>query len=333
MNRLVGRLSIVDAGRPSGVADDVLVSALDASRSERTYPVACRNLGRPCELSASILGAQLLARSQAQEIRARVEAVPLKGGDLAWTAYPSPDLRDMGDLDLLVRPAERLEADRVLRDLGYAAEVPPERLEGSTLRAALYEREGSVPVHLHWDLLNASWPRFMLRVDLDEVWREVRDGRLGGTHRFVSLCEHAMKHSYAELIHLTDLELASRGVDWDAVEDVAERWGLRGAVTMSLVLLRDLMGAESPGLGRFLNRPLGWAGRAFLALARRRRWNGLSGLAWLELCGGRRLKWAKEVLAPPGRGYRTTGRTRRLGRALGMAWSGLTSWPPGPRPR
>jgi hypothetical protein len=325
VNRLVGRLSMVGAGRPAGAADDALVRALEAARHERTYPVACRNLGRPCELFASILGAQLLARSQAEEIRARIEAVPLKGGDLAWTAYPAPELRDMGDLDLLVRPGERLEADRILRDLGYVPEIPPERFEGATMRAALYEREGALPVHLHWDLLNASWPRFMLRVDLDEVWREVRDGRLWAPHRFVSLCEHAMKHSYAELVHLTDLELASRGVDWDAVEDVADRWGLWGAVAMSLTLLRDLAGVESPGLERFLSRPLGWEGRAFLALARRRRWNGLSGLAWLELSGGRRWRWAGEVLAPRGGGYRTKGWTRRLGRALGMAWSGLTS--------
>ncbi len=333
MNRLLGALSLLGAPRhlPAGpVREDLL----RRSRLERTYPVVCRNLGLPCELSTSILGAQLLARSQAEEIRRSLEVVPLKGLDLAWQEYPSPDLRDMGDLDLLVRVSELGRADEVLRSLGYVPEFAPERLRSGTLRAALYEREGSLPVHLHWHLLNSSWPQFMFRVDMDEVWAGVHNGRLSPAHRFVSLCEHALKHSYAELIHLTDLDLVSRNLDWEAAADVAGRWGLTEAVAYALLLLRALAGRESEGLRRFGAGSIPWEGRLFLALARRHRWDGLSGLGLLSLARGRRLRFVRELFSPPDEssaGYRSRTVGKRLCRAAGMLWRGITS-PRGPCP-
>src|SRR6185436_3017519 len=126
----------------------------------------------------------------------------------------------------------------------------------------------SMPVHLHWHVTNASLPHFMYRVDADELWRDARGGELAPHHLLVTLCEHALKHSFAELIHLTDIELASHGVDWNLVAETSRRWGLEHAVYYSFALLRDLCGVETPGL----KEPrLDWAGRAFLALARRRR--------------------------------------------------------------
>lgn len=333
MNRVLGALSLLGSPRnlPPGSVRDRL---LRRSRLERTYPVVCRNLGLPCELSTSILGAQLLARSQAEEIGRTLDVVPLKGLDLAWHEYPSPDLRDMGDLDLLVRGSELTRADGVLRSLGYVPEQAPEELSTGTLRAALYEREGCLPVHLHWHLLNSSWPQFMFRVDMDEVWAAVRGGRLSPAHRFVSLCEHALKHSYAELIHLTDLDLVSRHLDWAEVGEVAARWGLTHAVVYSLLLLRSLTGRESEGLRHFRASSLPWEGRLFLSLARRHRWDGLSGLGLLALARGRQLRFVREVFSPPeeaGRGYRSKTVGKRLLRAAGLLWRGITS-PRGPCP-
>lgn len=330
MNRLLGALSLVGnpGSLPPGAGRDQL---LRRSRLERTYPVVCRNLGLPCELFTSILGAQLLARSQADELYGSLDLVPLKGLDLAWFEYPSPDLRDMGDLDLLVRAVDVARADEVLRSLDYLPEHSPALLRSGTLRAALYEREGSLPVHLHWHLLNSSWPQFMLRVDMDEVWNSIRGGRLSAPHRFVALCEHALKHSYSELIHLTDLDLVSRGLDWEAVGDVAARWRLTEAVRFSLILLRDLTGRESEGLRWFGAGATSWEGRLFLTLARQRRWDGLSGLGHLALARGERARFVRELFSPPeeaSQGYRSKTVGKRLLRAAGLLWKGLTS----PRP-
>jgi len=230
-------------------------------------------------------------------------------------------LRDMGDLDLLIRRSNLRDADAALRRLGYEPDVEPERLDGGTLNAVEYWRDGSMPVHLHWHVSNASLPHFMYRIDVDELWREALGGVLAPHHLLVTLCEHALKHSFAELIHLTDVELASRGADWALVAETARRWGLEPAVHYALVLLRDLAGVESPGLRRFRATPVDWAGRAFLALARRRRWNGLSALGLLSMTR-QKARFVREAFAPRRtEGLRTRTLMGRLKGALRMATS------------
>ena len=313
---LLGRLSIVGAPAPAG---PIPAGLLARSRTERTYPVVCRNLGLPCDLERSILARQLLARHQASEILAQIEAIPLKGLHLAHRLYPSPGLRDMGDLDLLVRRSSLRDADAALRTLGYVPDFDPQEVDGGTLQAVEYWRDESMPVHLHWHVTNASLPHFMYRIDVDEIWREARGGELAPHHLLVTLCEHALKHSFAELIHLTDIELASRGVDWSLVAETSRRWGLEKAVYYSLALLRDLAGVQTPGLR---TPRLDWSGRAFLALARRRRWNGLSALGLMSMTR-QKVRFVRETLAPPKRdGLRT--RTV-MGRIWGALKLGTTS--------
>jgi hypothetical protein len=320
----VGRLSVVGAAAPPPPDLDAV---LRAARAERTLPIVCRNLGLPCAESAGILGRQILARAQADELSARVDVLRLKGVDLAHRVYPTPALRDMGDVDLLVRRRDALAADAALRALGYEAEADPRRLlaaGGALLNAAIYHREGSLPVHLHWHLSNGSLPRAGQSIDLDEVWREAREGALAPHHRVAALAEHALKHSFDALIHLSDLELCWRSVDRDRAEDAARRWGLARALGWSLLLVRDLL--EVPLRVPPLPEP-GWAGRLLLSRARRRRGGG-SWLGYLECAEG----WAgkagfvREALDPgqAGEGLRTRGLLGRLLRALTSR--------PGPRP-
>ncbi len=313
---LLGRLSILGAPPPPGPIPSGLLAR---SRIERTYPVVCRNLGLPCELETSILARQITARHQADEIRAEIDAIPLKGLHLAHRVYPSPGLRDMGDLDVLIRREAIRDADHALRRFGYEPEFDPRQVDGGTLNAVEYWREGSLPVHLHWHVSNASLPHFMYRIDVDEIWRDARDGALAPHHLLVTLCEHALKHSFAELIHLTDIELASRSVDWALVAETARRWGLELAVHYALVLLRDLAGVESPGLR---SCPVDWAGRAFLAMARRRRWNGLSALGLMSMTR-QKVRFVRETFSPPRRdGLRTRS---VMGRIWGALKLGATS--------
>jgi hypothetical protein len=320
---LLGRLSILGAlPPPPGTSLETL---LRLSRIERTYPIVCRNLGIPCDAEASIFARQSMALHQAEEILAEVEALPLKGLHLAHRVYPSPSLRDMGDLDLLVRRSRLSDADTALRRLGYAPEYDPQTVDGGSLHAVGYWREGSLPVHLHWHVLNGSLPNYMVRIDLGELWQEARRGVLAAPHLLVTLCEHALKHSYSTLIHLTDIELASRGVDWKAVVDVSRRWGLENVVLYALVLLRDLMDVRSPGLDHFQGVHPDWTGRAFLALLRRRRWDGLSALGLLSLTR-EKARFLRESISPPRtEGLRTRTVMGRLRRAAGRVVGALTS--------
>ncbi len=68
---LLGRLSVVGAGRPRGLygAPEGL---LRRAAAERTLPVVCRNLGLPCAAERAILARQILAVHQAREILGRI---------------------------------------------------------------------------------------------------------------------------------------------------------------------------------------------------------------------------------------------------------------------
>jgi hypothetical protein len=320
---LLGRLSILGAVPPP--PGTPLEKLLRQSREERTYPIVCRNLGILCDTEGSVFARQSMARHQADEILARIEGLPLKGLHLAHRVYPSASLRDMADVDLLVRPSRRRDADAELRRLGYVPDHDPETLDGGSLHAVDYWREGSLPVHLHWHVLNGSLPNFMFRIDLDELWQEAQGGVLSPPHLLVTLCEHALKHSYSTLIHLTDIDLASRGIDWEAVADVSSRWGLDLAVLYSLILLRDLMGVRSPGLDHFDGLRPEWAGRAFLSLVRRQRWDGLSALGLLSLTA-EKTRFISESFSPPRKeGMRTRTLLGRLRQAAGRVAGALTS--------
>lgn len=328
---LVGRLSILGAPPPPpGAADLGLL--LRRSRVERTLPIVCRNLGIRCPLEPAILERQILAARQAAELRRHVEFLPLKGLHLAHRVYPTPALRDMGDLDVLVRRGELPAADAALRGLGYRPEHDPARVaegDGTTLNAVVYFREGDLPVHLHWKLSNASLPHFMYRIDAEEVWRAARGGEMARHHLVVALCEHALKHSFDTLLHLSDIELAARGADGGLVAETARRWGLERAVYYARVLLRDLAGVDPPGLRRVRVERLG-EGALFLRAARARRWSGLSALGLLSMArgAGEKVRFVREALWPKreaSEGFESRTLGARIRRAGAMILRGLTS--------
>ncbi len=322
MSRL-GRLSVAGA-RGTGPAEPGL---LEAARRERTLPLVCRALVLTCPEERDILARQVTARAQAEEVAGRVEVLALKGLHLAHRVYPSPALRDMGDLDLLVRRARLREADAALRALGYEGAHDPERVAaagGGFLNAVEYFRPGGLPLHLHWHVLNGSLPHGG-RVDVEELWRDARDGVLSRPHLLVTLAEHALKHGFDALIHLSDIELAGRDADWGRTADVARRWGLEGPLRMSLLLVRDLLGVRSPGLAELGESPVGPEGRWLLAWARRRRGSG-SWLGYLSMAGGLggRVRWVRRALWPrgEGEGLRSRSLGSRVARALGGLWGG-----------
>jgi hypothetical protein len=89
--------------------------------------------------------------------------MPLKGGISSFLQplYPSPAIRVLSDLDLLIRPRDREEAFSCLVSLGYtpAKKVPLPEVE----RIFTQDR---VLVDLHWQVIRI--PRY---ADADGLWR------------------------------------------------------------------------------------------------------------------------------------------------------------------
>jgi len=188
-----------------------------------------------------------------------LRAIPYKGPVLAASAYGDVALRNFGDLDFLISPADFERAKQALGELGYrpSKEMSP-AVERFWLRDG-YERAfdsaaGKYLVELQWGLL----PRFYavdLRVEefLARSGRTALDGRevasLSAVDSLLVLCLHAAKHLWMRLIWICDIAetLRTQVVDWEVVSVRARALGILRMVGVSFWLVQRLLSFELPG--------------------------------------------------------------------------------------
>jgi hypothetical protein len=233
-----------------------------------------------------------LARVLRRGAEEGIEILVLKGPALAESVYPHPALRPFGDLDLLVRPADRLRMDAVLRALGHRRVADEHSWEFDVAfdGATVYEAPTGVRVDLHWSLLTE--PRFTWNDPAQaDVWEravpltlaETPARGLGPEDLVLHLAAHlAVHHSLTGLLRAWDIALIlgrDGDLDWDALLARAARWRIRRAVFFVLLGVRDRFAIPVPP--RVLNR-LRPAGPRAALLAALMRGTGAERLQRLE---------------------------------------------------
>ena len=191
-----------------------------------------------------------------------IPVIVLKGAALASAVYRDPAFRTMGDLDLLVRPSDLVEAYRVLRQLGY---TPNESWHSEAWYEAYHHHlapldaaDGSLIVELHRSI-GITGGR--ARVPVDDLWERARLERIGPatfcvlapTDLLLHLCLH-LGHDNTfypgKLRDLRDIaETIHRygpAIEWDAVVGRARAWGASGYVYWALWLAQDMVYAAVP---------------------------------------------------------------------------------------
>ena len=192
-----------------------------------------------------------------------IPAILLKGAHVSTALYGDVGLREMGDLDLLVRPEHLERATSLVLGLGYA---PARPFSIAVDRAVSHHvsvlfRPPHFHVELHWNLTE---PRQPYAIDPSELWE--RAVPVGMTNRgarglanedlLLHLCLHVSHQHRFEfgLRSLCDLAalLARHGdaLDWPAVSERAERWRWIRGVRLALQLSQDLFGARLPPRGQ-----------------------------------------------------------------------------------
>lgn len=214
-------------------------------------------------LRRHLLGSASLRAVLAALARAGVPALLLKGPVLAEALYDPPEERPFTDLDLLVRRADVPTALGVLAALGYRHRPGGRPLahELAHAAAAVFVREddpASVPVDLHWELVSPAGVVRRFPVPVEEVWaRSVPAPEWGPLARRLSpedlllyLALHlALHHPLGggrwrqDIVRLLDRFGAV--LDWAAVGERAERWGVRAAVAFALARVRIEPGGEA----------------------------------------------------------------------------------------
>ena len=115
--------------------------------------------------------------------RASIDAIVLKGAALAWSIYPSPALRPMGDIDLMVPAAAARAAQLSLRRLAFDAEDMRQRRFGRNahhLPIASRSQNGvTISIEIHRDALSRDT---LSSISMSNLTESPRPFDMNGTH-------------------------------------------------------------------------------------------------------------------------------------------------------
>jgi hypothetical protein len=213
-------------------------------------------------LARNILANDLFRRISQMLVAEGIEVIPLKGVYLLNFIYKLPGLRDMGDIDILVKSQDTHRAHQVLTKSGFKISPPTFPLRklgkyGYLNSIAFYgdSQNFYTPViHLHWHIVNASIPIYLSlgNIDINQIWQESAETEFNGTkirvmrpeHALITLCEHLVKHSYISLIYFVDISMFLQRQDISVAlfSRICHKWGVERIVYLALYFTDMLFG-------------------------------------------------------------------------------------------
>lgn len=183
-----------------------------------------------------------------------IQPVVFKGAVLAYTVYPSPGCRPMGDIDLWVTHAEMPAAIAALEDLGYhlrEKEARPHALTQATDGEVqmLPSQPGQGLVELHWGVFAGEWLARTTAIDRADVRARRVPVTLSGRPAYRLSPEDALiqvavhlginhQMSLYALRSLVDIALLvqRQPVDWAVVVPRARTWRVATVTGLALAL-------------------------------------------------------------------------------------------------
>jgi len=188
-----------------------------------------------------------------------MEIIFTKGLPYLIDIYEDMGLREMADVDILVKPEDIRKVDMLLEGEGFA---PFEEKEGlDDYRAQkLYFRGDGIHLDVHRGFVGRMLHNRVLGIDPEKAWENKRELRrddvridtLDLTHTLVYQCLHlSMQHSFSGIRWYVDINEFVRKyekeIDWDRLVDAAGEYRIRKPVYYSLLFTKDMFDAPVPG--------------------------------------------------------------------------------------
>lgn len=191
--------------------------------------------------------------------KANIPVLALKGCHLANFVYPSLAVRTMGDIDLLINPADVPQVAKLLQDLGYTlyGDEPLLHWFREKHYHLIFIPPTGVPIEVHWHIYPTETA---YALPIDELWQRAQPKTLGGTELHVlapedlllHLCLHTVKHKFnfmgirafcdiAEVLHYHKQHL-----DWTQIEQRACQWRMERPLFLVLYMTAKLLQAPVP---------------------------------------------------------------------------------------
>jgi hypothetical protein len=184
--------------------------------------------------------------------RERIPVVLLKGAHLAGEVYDDMGLRNMCDIDLLVRRADLMRVEQLLLSRGADPE-DRRRVIGSDNKHFGYQlAESGLRVEIHWALVTGD----SCKIEWEETESRLRPIAINSVPALalcpedllLHLCLHAAGHLNALHVRmLCDMVAVGQKygteLDWPGLVARAEIWGASRAAYVMLRLARERLGA------------------------------------------------------------------------------------------
>lgn len=215
--------------------------------------IAVRNLFMTAELNRILL----LMGSKG------IDTLPYKGPILANTLYGRLELRQFGDLDIIIQPQDMLSVEKLLIAEGYrpyfgkktAVELAAYMKAKTEHTYDFYHDDKEILVEIHWRF----WPPFFSSVTPREIWNRRESTKIGGSSvstlkiedYLVILCMHGSRHMWERLSWLCDIAVLIGkypDLDWQWVVKTAEKWGVKRMLCLGLYLAHCWLEASLPEL-------------------------------------------------------------------------------------
>ena len=214
---------------------------------------ALQNTGQAMRLSAEM--ARLMNDLAGQGIR----VIALKGPALALWAYGDVNLRNAGDLDILVAPDEVDRADRTIKKAGYHNSTPGDRYRDHLhrlLAVADYQLLSTPTVYLELHSRLMVHPS-LLPISFDELYNQSTDLQIAGSKiktlspedLLLFLLVHGCQHAWFRVGWLCDINRILHhhtDLDWSRIADRMACFGLRRILDQSMILVQGLFATPVP---------------------------------------------------------------------------------------
>ncbi|OIP82493.1 MAG: hypothetical protein AUK44_07540 [Porphyromonadaceae bacterium CG2_30_38_12] len=214
-----------------------------------------------------ILNRNIIFQSHFQQVAqalqlAGIEVTALKGILFCETLYHDLGLRQMSDIDLLIRAEQADQAVEILSNMGYDYETKNaisdfvSRKSDFVHRAPMFKQGVSIELHVK---LHKSSEKFQL--NLSDVFSQQQAVRLHGvevfsmdiSHNLIHVALHAHKHfvegnvqfnSFADLVNLI-LTLPA-DFDWLTFENICKKYKVEKIIFGYLLLVQKFYGIVLP---------------------------------------------------------------------------------------
>jgi hypothetical protein len=187
---------------------------------------------------------------------AGIDVLLTKGPALSVRCYGKPEMRQFGDIDLIVRESDIRRASQTMIELGYEPRIPLRAIDAKKSPGEyVFRKSGTnVLIEFHTERTFRYHPR---RLPIQKLFERSEfvtiDGRavpaLSLEDELVLISIHGAKHFWERLMWIADVAAllsAKEAPNWNRAMAAAREVGAERILLLALRLASDVIGAQLP---------------------------------------------------------------------------------------